>query len=470
VYDLNIDINCELYWGIIKDLSSLDFDEPTVVDVGTSLSHTVTGLGEHAYYWYVTPYLEELRGNTSDVWVFVFAEVDVPKTDLKSPVNTTLYDSLVELKWHTLPSEDFKLSEITYDIYLDNSTNNVDDMELVMNDYSELFYTIFLPFEPNVTYYWTIIPHVKTEGGIITGICLTGIVDFTFGIEGARYDVGLELTQSKIAITPGSEGVAYFKVSNLGNRISTIDITVSTQTSEALTLNLPQKRVTITDGNSENLSLIVFAPPSTKIDSYIVTITATSSESTVKFASETLMVNVSSTIIEDGVDGNDGDGDDSSTKESGDDSTLMMALAAIIVVIVILVIVFLLMKKKKKPETATDSGTQPPPASVTGQVPPPVAPITPRTPVQPVTPVKPVSPVAPVTPVKPVSAVKPVTPVAPAPAPAPAPAAPATPAAVRPVQVQAVAPVPVKPQPVSAVKPVPIQAQPQPPANQPKTE
>ena len=160
---------------------------------------------------------------------FSITKINVPKVTLIQPINTTLYSSLVELRWRVEYEGEIDISDIWYDIYLDNSTNIAGIMNKITEDehYGHTFYNEYLTFEENLTYYWYVIPHLELESSSITGVCSSGVVWFKFGSEDVVFNLSLELDQSEVTIKPDSSEIVYFNVKNIGNTQTTVDIYVT---------------------------------------------------------------------------------------------------------------------------------------------------------------------------------------------------------------------------------------------------
>lgn len=420
------EVSCELYYTTSL---SVEFQK---IDVGQNRSYTFYNLEEETYYWKVVPYnRESLRGIESELREFsIFNHPILPKTKLISPVNMTVYSLVVILKWELILDENVDISTVWYDVYLDNTTNDPQQMKQVKTKHRQNDYLLLLPQEPKKVYYWYIVPHADTEFSHLKGYCSSGVVYFQFDYETPRYNISLNFDNATFKIKKGSTGIVYFKITNNGNRETTVNISLISYAGENLNFTLKERSVHLDLGGHKQIALNILAFPKASEQGYTIIITAFCSEYPSANAKDTLIVEVGHTI-EDTL---------KPKSEDGDDFGYILAItAAIIIIIVILIVLFLFMKKKKtrakkfdkiEPSPATDRITGPgavkitqdkplvPKATPVKATPPVAAPVT----AKPVTekPVKPVAisaqPSKPATPTPPKESLKP-TKVTPSPTP-----------------------------------------------------
>jgi hypothetical protein len=479
-------ITCILYWS-----TSPTFTDVTGINVGNNRSYTLTGLEKRTYYWKVIPYLDTLLGFASETWTFAVKEVKVPEAVLKEPINTTLFSTgdsiVVVMSWGVEYEGVFELSDVWFEVYLDNSTNDPGKMTRVTEDnYKQTFYTAVLPFEENLTYYWYVIPHLITDEGPITGICRDGVVHFIFGEPDKIYLGKLELTTHSIKIEAGTQKIVHFILKNLGNQQTTFDITTSVQGTDLINPSPDLKTAVLTVGANSNISLNILVLANVEPGNYNVTVRATAQESTVVYSEDVIMVTVVGELIE---------SDDKGLKK--DDGLLsnlaLIGIIVVVIVIVILIVVFLLVQRSKaekrrreerrrkaeervaaqkeaersQPSYLTEPTQEAPQVKVSAYKPESVAPVhaaSVKPAVTTVTPaaVKPAPAKAALPSAKPaVTTVTTVTPAKPTPTPA-KPAVAAKPATAQPQPAKAVAakPVTAQPQPAKAVAAKPATAQP----------
>jgi hypothetical protein len=465
-------ITCILYWGI-----SPTFKDVKGIDLGNNRTYTATGLEKRSYYWKVVPYLDDLRGPESETWVFSMKEISVPSAILHSPINTKLYSEVVTLEWHMEYDGYYDPEDIWYEIYLDNSTNVVGEMNrLPLDNYQQTFYNVFLPFEENKTYYWYVIPHLRTDEGAITGECSNGVVYFTFGEPDMIFLLNMNVETNSISIEREARKVINFIVKNLGNQKTTVELSVFSDGEGVLNPTLSKTITILNAGQSENLTLDINIFSNAELKTYNVTVKATAQESTAVYVQKTVTL----TVTDDSVTHTDG------KKESkSDDSMLIILIVIIIIIIVVILALFLIMKKKKeeaekrkkeREAESKDSRVEKPSPyttgtdsfSTTGQIKPLSVSVTPVQPAKPAA--KTITPVTPITPVQP-APTKPTLPPAgkiesasPAVKPAAAKPAVAKPAVQATVKAKPVAAKPVQAKPVQAqpatAKPVQAQAKP----------
>jgi hypothetical protein len=211
-------------------------------------------------------------------------------------------------------------------------------------NYKQTFYTLVLPFEQNITYYWYVIPHLKTDEGSLTGYCSQGVAYFDFGDPIKEYKISLTLETNAISIEPNNMKVIYFIVKNLGNQKTTVDIsvTIDKDGEEFITPSLPVRTSIIPVSSNVNFTLNILVLANAELKTYNLTVKATAMESTVVSAQETLTIKVG----KDGVNGRpDGKEDDEAI-----DNSLLIGGVLIIIIVIILIIVALLFLKKKKTE------------------------------------------------------------------------------------------------------------------------
>ncbi len=336
-------IGCVLYVGTSQNLQ----DVKGIV-LGNNQSYVLSGLSKDIYYWKIIPYLEELRGQDSEIWKFTIKDVEVPRAVLINPVNTTLYSSgkniFVTLQWSVQYGGIYDPNNVWYEVYLDNSTNIIGDMtRLVVPNYKLTFKNVILPFEQNITYYWYVIPHLKTDEGSLTGYCKQGVAYFEFGDPVKVYKLSLSLETETISIDPGTLKIIYFIVKNQGNQKTTVDISTSLHSEEDeqyITPTLPVRTSTIAVGSSVNLTLNILVLKNAKLKTYNLTIKATALESTVVTAQETLAIKVGGDIVNGPKDGDD--------EKASDNSLLIGGILIVIIVIILVVIAFLFLSKGKK--------------------------------------------------------------------------------------------------------------------------
>jgi hypothetical protein len=287
--------------------------------------------------------LDTLLGFASETWTFAVKEVKVPQAVLKEPVNTTLFSTadsiVVVLSWGVEYEGVFELSDVWYEVYLDNSTNDPSKMDRVTEDnYKQTFYTAVLPFEQNLTYYWYVIPHLLTDEGPITGICRDGIVHFTFGEQDKVYLGSLKLTTHRITIEAGTQKIVHFILKNLGNQQTTFDITTSIENTDLIKASPDLKIAVIDVGANNNISLNILVLANAEPGNYNITVRATAQESTVVYSEDVIMVTVAGEPIDNGK---------KNGEETDDNFLLIAGIILIIVIVVILIVVFMVVQRNK---------------------------------------------------------------------------------------------------------------------------
>jgi len=329
-------VNCILYWS-----TSPEFDLGKGIHVSNNRSYTIEQLSERTYYWKLSPYNNGLRGNDSETWRVTFKQIEIPKTLLIKPINTSLYSGIVDLQWRVLYSDEKAKAKMKYDIYMDNSTNDPNNMKLVQSNCRGTFYTAFLPFEENTTYYWYVIPKFEMEdGGIITGICSSGVVRFTLTIDCTPiYKIDLELAKNSSTLKPNSNETIYFILNNLGNRNTILDISIKFDQNSNITTFLEYNTIALNPKEKQRIGVNVNALDKAKPGDYTLLIKVNSRESEEIKLEEEILVKIK---------------DDNDTKildtknDNSDASIISIPFIIIMIIVIIITIIYLYVNIKTK--------------------------------------------------------------------------------------------------------------------------
>jgi predicted transcriptional regulator len=236
---------------------------------------------------------------------------------------------------------------VWFDLYLDNSTNDPAKMKMISlseDNYKQTFYTIVLQFEENMTYYWYVIPHLKTDDGSITGICQSGVVYFSFGAPDKIYLMDLELENKELTVEPGTQRIVRILIKNLGNQESIFDITTEVSGTDKIVANPDLKIVVMDVGESQYINLNILTLLSAEEGVYPINIKVTARESTVVYDIDTIIVTVSK--YGGGGNGNnngngngsDGDGEENKEDDIGYFFNMEMFASIIVVAVIFLLI------------------------------------------------------------------------------------------------------------------------------------
>ena len=292
-WDINyfqpLKIDCILFWG-----TSPTFDQVTGINAGANESYIISGLQKKTYYWKVVPKYGALNGKESETWTFTIKDIKVPRCVLIEPNNTTIYSSVIVFSWDVEYDGDFDQSKVWYELYLDNSSNDIDKMKRVTpENYKQSYYTAVLDFEEDVTYNWYVIPHYVTEDGHITGICQNGVLYFKFGSNCSTfYKVSLKLNTNKLEIDQGAHKLVYLIIQNLGNQETSINITATVDGTEQIIAQPDLKVAVLGEHVEQNILLHIMTLANALPGNYNITLRATAQESNTVWDEDTIMVTV----------------------------------------------------------------------------------------------------------------------------------------------------------------------------------
>jgi DNA-binding MarR family transcriptional regulator len=289
--------------GKVKNIfylsSSPEFNDAstTKINIEFDRSYSINDLKMGTYYWKVDPYLGDLFGIESEVWVFSIKQLEVPKVILKSPIDTIYYTNdenlVVELLWQVEYFTDFEPKDMRFDIYLDDSTDEPGKMARINPGiYQQTFYSIYLPVEEGKIYYWYVVPYLQTDEGIITGICSPVVTNFSFGPGHINYGLEMELEKYEIELEAGSTKIFQFYIRNRGNIKATIDLYATTDGEAYINPVFTEKTVLIEESDSELIDLNIFVLENVEGTKFNLTIEAVIRESTVIRAEETITINI----------------------------------------------------------------------------------------------------------------------------------------------------------------------------------
>jgi DNA-binding MarR family transcriptional regulator len=281
--------------------SSPEFNDATTttVDIGFDRYYSINDLKLGTYYWKVQPYLGELLGLESEVWVLRIKQIEVPEVKLKSPIDTMYYNYsnplVVELLWQVEYFAEFEPKDVWFDVYLDNSTNIPGSMARLNQEiYQQTFYFAYLPVKEGMTYYWYVIPYLQTEDGIITGICNPSVTNFSFGPKHINYELAMEIETFEIDIEPGSTKIFQFYIRNLGNIKATVDFYARTDGEAYINPVFAEKTISLEEKESRLMNLNIFVLENVQGSKFELTIEALVRESTVIRVDETIIINITS--------------------------------------------------------------------------------------------------------------------------------------------------------------------------------
>jgi len=318
-------VTCILFWG-----TNPDFDEDSGINLGNDRSYVLTDLSERSYYWKIVPYLDNLLGRESETWKFTIKQIEIPRTELIKPINTTIYTGVVELQWRVDYSDEEAKAKIKYEIRLDNSTDDPALMKIIKSDYKGTFHTAFLDYEQNLTYYWYVTPYLELgDGAVIAGACRSGVVHFTFGKPDTVYDIELKIEPTELKLEPGSNDAVKVIVKNKGNVRTTVDITITSTAGDVLKPSLEYRTKSLAKDETFEQSLNILALISSEMKNYTITLTATAMESTIETSEATLTVSV----VQDASDGDGGKDDATNNIFSGLSSFIWLLIFVIILLI-----------------------------------------------------------------------------------------------------------------------------------------
>ena len=290
----------------------------------------LTDLSNKVYYWKIVPFVGDNPGPDSDVWWFkieplVIQPIVVP---LKPEDKVIINSSWVELKWtlnYTGP-----ITKVRYNIYIDNTTDDRNQMRLVNSNYKQLFYG--LNVDDGKTYHWFIIPSIEVDEGFIVGEFQGGVSTFFVNYShvpppepGFKIKIDIDI----LIIQPGNTTIINIQINNTGNVELTINITYEIDTEDILFISLPTRRIVLAAGESKTIPLTVSASPNAKKDTPIgITINAVADDFELTDA-ETLSIDID--------DASDDKGDqETSGLFSGENSYLLFLVLFIIVIIILL--------------------------------------------------------------------------------------------------------------------------------------
>lgn len=199
--------------------------------------------------------------------------IDTSRSSLRvflvEPVNGSIIRTAYpQLKWQPELSNQF--SNLYYRLYLDTersrlealdnsgSYTNITPLKVITGTQMELDFEFegFEALEPEITYYWTVVPFWISEGGSETpGICASGIFEFSIFTS----EAGLELSAEpdSIQVYAGNHDAFKLKLRNLGRAADNFTLTV--QPAGGLSLKLSSTSVFLRPGEVEYLNLTVSA-------------------------------------------------------------------------------------------------------------------------------------------------------------------------------------------------------------------
>jgi DNA-binding MarR family transcriptional regulator len=318
---------------------SIKSPKKVVKNLTKSESYTIFDLPDDTYYWRIVPFISTgLRGAESEWWSFsIYHSGDMLGTRLLDPVNITIFSQVVTLSWEPIINQDIDYSTLSYDVYLDNSTNIPWEMELVSKNTKSINYLLILPMELGITYYWYVIPHAESEDANIQGFCSSGVVYFELNYDNPKYDINIHMLNKTITLERGNSATVYFELTNHGNRRTNVDISVDHSNGGNINITLKIRRITLGLASKEKLELIILALPNALRNEYTVTIKATTPDDPSIEVKDSMIVTV---------DGDDPPPVSPPVKDPGS-GNWYWAIAAIIVVIVILLSIFIFSKLKR---------------------------------------------------------------------------------------------------------------------------
>jgi DNA-binding MarR family transcriptional regulator len=323
-YQIPEDITYQLNYGISNDPASWQ-----IINLTDTFEYTLTDLSDETYFWKVIPFLNtDLRGEESSTWSFtVYHSADMLHTKLISPVNITVYSQNIALYWETIYDDTIDVSTLWYDIYVDDSTNNPWEMDLLATTFRFNQYPMILQLEPKKTYYWYVIPHADTADSHVVGYCSSGVVSFEFDYAKPVFSFNLGFENSTITIEPGTSKTVYFRLQNTGNRLLNLDISYSSEANGNINYTLDIKKISLDLDQTQLLPLTILALPGATKQKYQVTVTASSREATNVTEQDTLEIIVDGSKVPNGSD-ND--------KDSEADNLFTLAWIIIIIIILLL--------------------------------------------------------------------------------------------------------------------------------------
>jgi hypothetical protein len=169
------------------------------------------------YYWTVIPKVNNLTGKCiSGIWSFI-VEFDIPKVELKSPVNNSNITSILPTLVWAVKYSGFKT--LSYHVYLDTSPD-------FLHGYYESSNTHFIPefnLEQGETYYWKIVPWADDIKGIESPI-------WSFTVEYSdqpMFNLKLILEPNELDLRPGEMKFVKAVVTNLGNLNDSIKLSIN---------------------------------------------------------------------------------------------------------------------------------------------------------------------------------------------------------------------------------------------------
>lgn len=341
--------NLSLTWSIdykdhekveyrLQVANSTNFNNLSYVSIKSKTFHYLNNLVEGKYYWRVVPYINEVPGVVSDYWSFtIITQVDQPLVVLRSPLdNSTLNSTWIELKWkleYTGP-----ISLVSYDIYLDNRTNDTTFMTMVKKDYRQLF----ISFELNDydTYYWRVVPKVRSDEGIIIGRFNKNVAKFSIN---STYrptpnpKFNFTLTPTVMKLSPGDSKNVKLHFNNNGNIDLLIQIKFESEPVDILIIKPETSIITLPVGGDDFIEFNIETPGDIEKKVCVITFECTLKDFGVS-KKDVLTVEIT---------------EKESKEQDGIDIGSSIGILLVIVVIVILILLFLFKVIKRKKSIST---------------------------------------------------------------------------------------------------------------------